>query len=138
MDTITIKNIDINVTGIEGDDLVSLTDMAKIKNPDFPADVIKNWMRLRSTIEFLGIWEQINNPDFDMVEFDPFKNESGHNYFVMTPTKWVKNTSYSLERRFSASSSLLILCRESKWQMVMVAMTKASAIPIKGKLKIKG
>ena len=52
MDTITIKNIDINVTGIEGDDLVSLTDMAKIKNPDFPADVIKNWMRLRSTIEF--------------------------------------------------------------------------------------
>ena len=138
MDKITVKNIEINVTGIEENDFVSLTDMAKIKNPEFHADVIKNWMRLRSTIEFLGIWEQINNPDFNMVEFDQFKNESGHVYFVMTPTKWVKNISYSLERRFSASSSLLILCRESKWQMAMVAMTKPSAIPIKGKLKIKG
>ncbi|MBE6141936.1 MAG: KilA-N domain-containing protein [Erysipelotrichaceae bacterium] len=92
MNKITIKNIDINVTGIGDDDYVSLTDMAKIKNQEFPADVIKNWMRLRATIEFIGIWEQINNPDFNMVEFDQFKNESGHNYFVMTPTKWVKNT----------------------------------------------
>ena len=92
MNKITVKNIDINVTGVGDDDFVSLTDMAKIKNPEFPADVIKNWMRLRSTIEFLGIWEQINNPDFNMVEFDQFKNESGHNYFVMTPTKWTKNT----------------------------------------------
>lgn len=66
--------------------------MAKIKNSEFPADVIKNWMRLRATIEFLGIWGQINNPDFNMVEFDQFKNESSHNYFVMTLTKWAKNT----------------------------------------------
>ena len=64
----------------------------ELKNPGFPADVIKNWMRLRATIEFLGIWEQINNPSFNMVEFDQFKNESGHNYFVMTPTKWKNNT----------------------------------------------
>ena len=92
MNKITVKNIDINVTGIGDDDFISLTDMAKIKNPEFPADVIKNWMRLRATIEFLGIWEQINNVDFNMVEFDQFKNESGHNYFVMTPTKWTKNT----------------------------------------------
>ena len=92
MDKITVKNIDINITGVGDDDFISLTDMAKIKNPEFPADVIKNWMRLRATIEFLGIWEQINNPDFNMVEFDQFKNESGHNYFVMTPTKWTKNT----------------------------------------------
>ena len=47
--------------------------MAKIKNPEFPADVIKNWMRLRTTIEFIGILEQINNPDFNMVDFDGFK-----------------------------------------------------------------
>ena len=92
MNIITVKNIDINVTGIGADDFISLTDMAKIKNPEFPADVIKNWMRLRATIEFLGIWEQINNPDFNVVEFDQFKIESGHNYFVMTPTKWTKNT----------------------------------------------
>lgn len=92
MNKIIVKNIEINVTGIGDDDFVSLTDLAKIKNPDFPADVIKNWMRLRATIEFIGIWEQINNHHFNMVEFDQFKNESGHNYFVMTPTKWVKNT----------------------------------------------
>ena len=92
MNKITVKSIEINVTGIGDDDFISLTDMAKLKNPEFPADVIKNWVRLRATIELLGIWEQINNPDFDMVEFDQFKNESGHNYFVMTPTKWTKNT----------------------------------------------
>ena len=92
MNKITVKNIEINVTGVGDDDFVSLTDMAKLKNPEFPADVIKNWMRLRATIEYIGIWEQINNPDFNMVEFDQFKNESGHNYFVMTPTKWTKNT----------------------------------------------
>lgn len=53
---ITVKNIQINITGISDDDFVSLTDIAKIKNPDFPADAIKNWMRFRSTIKFLGIW----------------------------------------------------------------------------------
>ena len=92
MNKITVKNIEINITGINDDDYVSLTDMAKIKNPEFPADVIKNWMRLRATIEFIGLWEQINNTDFNMVEFDQFKNESGHNYFVMTPTKWATRT----------------------------------------------
>ena len=92
MNKIVVKNVDINVTGIGDDDFVSLTDIAKIKNPEFPADVIKNWMRLRSTIEYLGIWEQLNNRDFNMVEFDQFKNDSGHNYFVMTPTKWFTKT----------------------------------------------
>ena len=92
MDKITVKNVEIKITGIGDEDFISLTDMAKIKNSEFPADVIKNWMRLRGTIEFLGIWEQINNPEFNMVEFDQFKKESGHNYFVMTPTKWVTNT----------------------------------------------
>ena len=92
MNKIIVKNIDITITGITDDDFISLTDIAKIKNPEFPADVIKNWMRLRSTIEFLGIWEQINNLNFNMVEFDQFKNEAGHNYFVMTPTKWSTKT----------------------------------------------
>ena len=77
---------------LRDEDFISLTNLAKINNTDFPADVIKNWMRLRATIEFIGIWEQINNPHFNIVEFDQFKNESGHNYFVMTSTKWIKNT----------------------------------------------
>lgn len=77
MHKITVKNLEINVTGIGDDDFISLTDIAKIKNPGFPADVIKNWMRLRSTIDYLGLWEQINNPNFNMVEFDQFKNKQG-------------------------------------------------------------
>ena len=92
MHKISIKNVNVSITGTGDDDYISITDIAKIKNPEFPADVIKSWIRLRSTIEFLGIWEQINNLDFNMVEFDQFKNESGHNYFVMTPTKWVVRT----------------------------------------------
>lgn len=52
---------------------ISLTDIAKYHNPISPADVIKNWLRVRSTIEFLGLWEKIQNPNFNMVEFDQFK-----------------------------------------------------------------
>ena len=92
MNKITIKDVDINITGFTDDDFISLTDLAKLKNKHFPADVIKNWLRLRNTIDFLGLWEQLNNLNFNMVEFDQFKKESGHNYFVMTPTKWIKQT----------------------------------------------
>ena len=71
--------IDIAVVTTSGkeEDYISLTDMARHRNPEFPADVVKNWLRLRSTLEFLGLWEQLNNPDFKLVEFDQFKNEAG-------------------------------------------------------------
>ena len=65
---------------------------AKYKNPNFPADVVKNWMRIRNTIEFLGLWEQFNNPDFKLVEFDQFKADSGSNAFVLPPQQWIKKT----------------------------------------------
>jgi hypothetical protein len=74
------------------DDYISLTDIAKYKNPEFPADVIKNWLRSRSTIEFLGLWETMNNPNFKLVEFDQFKNKSGSNSFVLNPQKWISST----------------------------------------------
>ena len=74
------------------DDYISLTDIAKYKNPEFPADVVKNWLRIRSTIEFLGLWEELNNPNFNMVEFDQFKNDAGSNAFVLSPQKWIKST----------------------------------------------
>ena len=74
------------------DDFISLTDLARYRNSEFPADVVKNWMRLRNTIEFLGLWEQLNNSNFNMVEFDQFKNECGSNSFVLSPTKWIKST----------------------------------------------
>ena len=92
MNKITVKNIEIKVTGIQDDDYVNLTDIAKIVNPEFPAYVVRNWMRLRSTIEFLGIWETLNNSSFNLTEFDQIKNASGSNAFVMTATKWVKET----------------------------------------------
>ena len=64
MKTIIVKEKVINVTGSNDDDYISLTDIAKIRNLDFPSDVVKNWLRLKSTIEFLGLWESINNPNF--------------------------------------------------------------------------
>lgn len=75
------------------DDYLSLTDIARKKNPYEPKDVVKNWLRLRSTIEFLGLWEQLYNPNFKGVEFDSFKNESGSNAFTLTPQRWVEKTS---------------------------------------------
>lgn len=71
---------------------LSLTDIARYKNPDEPKAVVANWMRLRSTIEFLGLWEQIHNPDFKGLEFDAFKNESGSNAFTLSPQKWISST----------------------------------------------
>lgn len=86
--------VDISVQSFVGseDDYISLTDIAKYKNPDAPADVIKNWMRIRNTIEYLGLWEELNNPDFKLVEFDQFKNEAGANAFVLSPKKWIDTT----------------------------------------------
>lgn len=90
MKSIIVKDKVINITGISDDDYVSLTDIAKIKNPKEPKDVVKNWMRLRSSLEYLGLWETINNPDFNRVEFDPLLSESGKNSFTMSPSRWVK------------------------------------------------
>lgn len=73
-------------------DYISLTDIARYKNQDEPKDIVKNWMRSRSTINFLGAWEKINNPNFKGVEFDSFRSESGENYFVLSPQKWIKKT----------------------------------------------
>ena len=79
-------------TSINNEDYISLTDLAKHRNPDAPADIIKNWMRLRNTIEYLGLWEQLKNPEFKLVEFDQFKNEAGSNSFVLSPQKWITAT----------------------------------------------
>ncbi|MBR0439380.1 MAG: KilA-N domain-containing protein [Bacilli bacterium] len=92
MNKITVKNIDINVTGIGDDDYVCLTDLARLLNKDDPRYPIQNWMRLKDTIEFIGFWELLNNENFNRVEFDAFKNEAGRNSFVMTPFKWIRCT----------------------------------------------
>jgi len=75
----------------DANDYISLTDIAKYKS-DEPNDVIRNWMRGKDTIEFLGLWEQLNNPDFKPIEFDGFRNAAGANAFTMSPSKWIKGT----------------------------------------------
>lgn len=91
--TIMAKGTEIAIIS-KGDenDYISLTDIARYKNPDEPKDVVKNWMRNRSTIDFLGLWEQLNNPEFKGVEFDSFKHESGSNAFTLSPQKWISST----------------------------------------------
>lgn len=69
-------------------DYISLTDIARYKSDD-PNDVIKNWMRGKDVIQFLGLWEKLNNPDFKPVEFDGFKMEAGTNAFTLSPQKWI-------------------------------------------------
>lgn len=73
-------------------DFISLTDIARYKNNDEPKDVVGNWLRNRNTIEFLGVWETLNNPNFKGVEFDAFKKEAGLNAFTLSPKKWIENT----------------------------------------------
>lgn len=90
--SITTKGITILIKQINQDDYFSLTDIAKFKNAEFPADVIKNWMRNKNTIDFLGIWEKLYNPNFNMVEFDQFKNEAWYNAFVLSPQKRTEKT----------------------------------------------
>ena len=73
-------------------DYISITDIAKYKNTDDPRFVIQNWMRNRNTLEFIGLWEALNNPNFNRVQFDTFRNEAGLNRFTMTPSKWIEST----------------------------------------------
>ena len=91
-DSIHAKGTDIAVLSSgDSDDYISLTDIARYKS-DEPDDVIKNWMRNRDTIEFLGLWEQLNNPEFKPVEFDGFRTQAGSNAFTMSPKKWIDAT----------------------------------------------
>lgn len=86
---ITINNQSISVIKVDGKDYISLTDMVKSEEG---TDHIKNWMRNRNTVEFLGLWEQWNNPNFKGVEFDTFRKEAGLNSFTLTPKKWIDAT----------------------------------------------
>lgn len=82
----------VRMVKVDGEDYICLTDIARFKNPEFPADVVRNWMRSKMTVAFLGLWEQLHNPDFKLVEFDQFKNEAGTNAFVLPPQVWIEKT----------------------------------------------
>ena len=85
------KGIDISIyTEDYHNEYISLTDIAKYRNEDDPRFVIQNWMRNRNTVEFLGVWESLHNPEFNRVQFEAVKSEAGLNRFVMTPSKWIE------------------------------------------------
>ena len=92
-DTIEVKGFAIQIyTEDFKNDYISLTDIARYKNVNEPKDVVKNWLRVRDTVEFLGLWETIHNPNFKGVEFDSFRNEAGTNAFTLSPQRWIENT----------------------------------------------
>ena len=86
---IEVLSREVRITGVEGHDYVCLTDIARYRNPEASDDLIRNWLRNRNTIEFLGIWEQINNPGFNPIEFDGIKKLAGLNSFILTAKQWI-------------------------------------------------
>ena len=93
MSQIVVQNVPITVISNTGLDYICLTDMAGAKNDEVrAADVIKNWLRNRYTIEFLGTWEQIHNPNFKVVEFDHFRRQAGLPSFVLSVSEWIEQT----------------------------------------------
>ncbi|MBN8854513.1 MAG: DNA-binding protein [Sphingobacteriales bacterium 50-39] len=89
---IEVQGTAITIIQVNQSDYISLTNIARHKNPNEPKDIVKNWMRSKTTIEFLGLWEKLHNPGFKGVEFDAFAREAGSNAFVLSPTKWIETT----------------------------------------------
>jgi hypothetical protein len=87
-----VKHASIRTINVNGEDYISITDIAKQKNTAEPKDVVKNWMRLKNTLEYLGLWEHLNNANFKGVEFDPLLRDAGSNAFTMSPSRWVEVT----------------------------------------------
>src|SRR3989338_7902171 len=86
---VNVKGIEISIMQVNGEDYISLTDMAKSVEGE---STIKNWLRNRNTIEFLGIWENLNNPEFNLVEFDQIKKGAGLNRFTLSAKEWTERT----------------------------------------------
>lgn len=89
---IEVQGTEITIVKGEKEDYISLTDIARFKDSSNTDDIIKNWLRNRNTIELLGFWEQLYNPDFKPVEFDGFRKQAGLNSFLLTPKRWNDTT----------------------------------------------
>lgn len=90
--SLTVKDTTVRSFVQNGMDYICITDIARQKNALEPKDVVKNWMRLKNTIEYLGVWEMLNNPNFKGVEFDPLLREAGSNAFTLSPSRWIELT----------------------------------------------
>ena len=92
MSKIKVLSREVTVLSVQEEDYICLTDIARYKNQRGTDDLIRNWLRNRNTIEFLGIWERLNNPGFNPVEFDGFRKLAGLNSFTLTPKQWIAKT----------------------------------------------
>ena len=93
MSKVKVQGREISVSNmISNEDYISITDIAKHKDEQNPRFIVQNWMRNRNTVEFLGIWELLYNPDFNRVEFEAVKKQAGLNSFVLTPQRWIETT----------------------------------------------
>ena len=92
MTKIAIKDTDLTVLKHSNEDYICITDVARYKNIEHPDDVIKNWLRNRNTIAFLGVWERLYNPNFNNTEFNEIEKNVELNSFVITPKKWIELT----------------------------------------------
>jgi len=92
MAKLTVLDASVSYYSRKDEDYISLTDMARYRDSERVDYIIQNWMRNRNTIEFLGLWEQLNNPEFNSIEFDGFRNQAGLNSFALTPKLWVEKT----------------------------------------------
>lgn len=90
--TIVVKGTEIIFFQKDSEDFISLTDIARYRDAERSDYILQNWMRNRSTIEFIGLWEQFNNPEFNSIEFDGIKNIAGSNSFSLTPKRWIEAT----------------------------------------------
>ena len=88
---LNVKGTVVRIISHDDADCVCITDIAKLKNPVEPKDVVKNWMRSRATILFLGLWEKLHNPTFKGVDFDPLLAVAGDNAFTMSPSRWIND-----------------------------------------------
>lgn len=87
-----VKGINVRYNSVNDNDYICLTDIAKAKNPEHSGQVINNWLRTHSAIEYLGLWEMLYNPNFKVIEYEYFKNKSGENAFVLTAQEWIEKT----------------------------------------------
>ena len=87
---ITVKGLNVKYKKVDQSDYISLTDIAKFKNPSDPRFTVYTWLRSKETLRFLAVWEELNNPDFNRVEFDTVTKDAGTNAFMITPSQWIQ------------------------------------------------
>lgn len=87
-----VQGLEVSIAAGSEEDSISLTDIARYRNPDRTDDLIRNWLRNRNTLEFLGVWERLNNPSFNPVEFDGIRMQAGLNSYTLTPKQWIEST----------------------------------------------